>query len=448
MTADVDITRVFGTHEDKTIAQLRNCIAQERGAKGALCADGHLGYNQPIGGVVAYRDHVSPAGVGYDIACGNKAARTDLTAGQVQGDLPGLMDEIVDRVSFGMGRSNKEPVADHPVLDRIRTAALPEQRELYDLAARQLGTVGAGNHYVDLFADEDDRVWIGVHFGSRGFGHKTASGFMALAQGRRWEDGAKEGEMQAPPALLDLSSEAGQAYVEAMELAGEYAYAGRDWVVQRVLDILGAQAEFEVHNHHNFAWRESHFGEDWWVVRKGATPAFPGQAGFVGSTMGEPSVILAGVEHPDSEAAMYSTIHGAGRAMSRIQAAGRMRKVWECTERDCDHRLTGKEYVAVRERAGVKQDERFTTCPVHPGGRMRKVTRRVKSGAIDFDAVRQELRAAGIELRGGAADEAPGAYKRLDAVLAEHGPTVKVLHTLRPMGVAMAGPDVYDPFKD
>ncbi len=446
---DPDITRIFGEHEERTIAQLRNCVAQEDGAKGALCADGHLGYNQPIGGVVAYRDHISPAGVGYDIACGNKAVRTDLTMEHVvPADLPKLMDEIVERISFGMGRSNKEPVADHPVLDRIRVADLPQQRDLYDLAARQLGTVGAGNHYVDLFVDEDDHLWIGVHFGSRGFGHKTASGFMAIAQGRRWDDGAKEGEMEAPPALIETGSEAGQAYIAAMELAGEYAYAGRDWVVDKVLEILGARSTYEVHNHHNFAWRETHFGDSWWVVRKGATPAYPGQPGFVGSTMGETSVILEGAEHPDSAAAMYSTIHGAGRAMSRTQAAGKMGKVWECSERDCNHHQTGKDYAAERRRRGVGQEERFTTCPIHPDGRMRKVVRRVRAGAIDFDEVKAELRSRGIELRGGAADEAPGAYKRLDAVLAEHGPTVRVLHSLRPIGVAMAGPDVYDPFKD
>jgi tRNA-splicing ligase RtcB len=444
-----EITRIFGDQDDRTVAQLRTCLEQEDDAKGVLCADGHLGYNQPIGAVVAYREHISPAGVGYDIGCGNKAVRTDITGADLrQRDLAGLMDSIVARVSFGVGRSNKEPVADHPVLDRIRSAALPQQRKLYDTAAQQLGTVGAGNHYVDLFTDEADRVWVGVHFGSRGFGHKTASGFMALAQGRRWEDGAKQGEMEAPPALLVVDSEAGQAYIEAMQLAGEYAYAGRDWVVHKVLEILGARATLDVHNHHNFAWRETHFGRSWWVVRKGATPAFPGQAGFVGSTMAEPSVILEGAEHPDAEAAMYSTVHGAGRAMSRNQAAGRIGKVWECTERDCGHYVPAREYAAELKRRGVSQHERFTTCTVHPGGRMRKATRRLREGAIDFDRVKADMRSRGIELRGGAADEAPAAYKRLDTVLAEHGPTVRVRHKLTPIGVAMAGPHVYDPFKD
>ena len=287
--------RNFGDHEPKVVKQLVRCLAPEEGSRGALCADGHLGYSAPIGGVMAYREHVSPSGVGYDIGCGNKAVLTDLRADEVRADLAGLMDRIFSEVSFGMGRRNPEPI-DHPVLDEIRTAAFAPQRQLHDLAAKQLGTVGAGNHYVDLFADEEGRVWIGVHFGSRGFGHKTASGFLSLAAGGRFDERGRGGEMEAPPTLLAIDSEIGQAYIDAMRLAGAYAYAGRDVVVEKALAILGAKALDEVHNHHNFAWPEAHGGEDYWVVRKGATPARPGQRGFVGSTMGEDSVILEGVE--------------------------------------------------------------------------------------------------------------------------------------------------------
>ena len=111
-----------------------------------------------------------------------------------------------------------------------------------------------------------------------------------------------------------------------MTLAGRYAYAGpRRRLRGGAAGILGAEALEEVHNHHNYAWREEHGGEDAWVVRKGATPAFPGQRGFVGATMGEPAVILEGVESDAAREALYSTVHGAGRAMSRTQAAGRRR---------------------------------------------------------------------------------------------------------------------------
>jgi tRNA-splicing ligase RtcB (3'-phosphate/5'-hydroxy nucleic acid ligase) len=368
--------------------------------------------------------------------CGNKAARTNVKAEEIRGDLGGIMDSIFARISFGVGRKNDEPV-DHPVLDAIKGAEFAPQRKLHDLAAKQLGTVGAGNHYVDLFADEDGWVWVGVHFGSRGFGHKTASGFLALAQGLPFDGRAREGEMDSPPVLFPVDSELGRSYVAAMHLAGEYAYAGRDTVVARVLEILGAEAAEEVHNHHNFAWRERHFGADVWVIRKGCTPAFPGQAGFVGATMGEPSVILRGADSEASRELMYSTVHGAGRVMSRTQAAGRMGTRAECGVRDCDFWMSWKQF---RAQGG--------NCPRHPDAKLHKRRGRIKDGLIDYDQVRRELTGRGIELRGGAADEAPGAYKRLDAVLAAHGDTIEVVHRLTPLGVAMAGADTFDPYKD
>jgi tRNA-splicing ligase RtcB len=417
---------VIGEHEERTVRQLERCVRAEDGAAGVLCADGHVGYSQPVGGAVAYREHISVSGVGYDIGCGNKAVRTGLRREDVAADLPRLMDTIVARISFGVGRRNDEPV-DHPVLDAIRSADVPAQRALLDLAVKQLGTVGAGHHYVDLFADEEGAVWIGVHFGSRGFGHKTATTYLELA-------GEPGGGMDAPPTLLPAGSELGQEYIAAMRLAGEYAYAGRDVVVDRVLAILGTSATFEVHNHHNFAWRETHAGDEWWVVRKGCTPAFPGQQGFVGSTMGEVSVILEGADTPEARSAFFSTVHGAGRRMSRTQAAGKMGTAYECSVRDCD-------YFVPRNREGER-------CPAHPTARMIKRRRRVKPGLIDYDRVRADLRERGIELRGGAADEAPDAYKRLDEVLADHGDSIRVLHRLTPIGVAMAGPDTFDPYKD
>jgi tRNA-splicing ligase RtcB len=228
--------------------------------------------------------------------CGNKAARTELTRADLDalGGIERVMREVTRRISFGMGVPAAERV-DHPVLDRIRNADFAPQRKLVQLAESQLGTVGSGNHYVNVMEDEDGRIWVGVHFGSRGFGHKTASGFLALAQGLAFDAKAHEGEMDSPPVLFEVGSELGDAYIAAMELAGEYAYAGRDAVVARVLEILGADAVEEVHNHHNFAWREVHFGRTYWVVRKGCTPARPGQEGFVGGSMGDESVILEGL---------------------------------------------------------------------------------------------------------------------------------------------------------
>ena len=289
--------KTFGPVDERSLKQLERCMHAGDADYGVLCADHHPGYSQPIGGAIAYEGYVSPSGVGYDIGCGNKAVCTELTRRDLDalGGVERLMREITQRVSFGMGVPARERVG-HPVLEKIRTAKFAPQRKLAGLAESQLGTVGSGNHYVNLMEDELGRVWVGVHFGSRGFGHKTASGFLALAQGLAFDGHATEGEMDSPPVLLELGTELGDAYVAAMQLAGEYAYAGRDIVVGKVLEILSAEAVHEVHNHHNFAWREEHFGRTYWVIRKGCTPARPGQEGFVGGSMGDESVILEGVE--------------------------------------------------------------------------------------------------------------------------------------------------------
>lgn len=395
----------YGTVDPRSLDQLRRCLEVERDARGALCADHHPGYSMPIGGVVGYRNHVSPSGVGFDIACGNLAARTPLRYAEIAADVPRIMDAIWRRISFGIGRENPE-TPDSPVFDRIAHSPVAGQRALLQLARDQLGTVGAGNHYVDLFEDEDGFVWVGVHFGSRGFGFKTASGFLAMAKGRKFDDHVAEGGMDAPPVVFRADSPLGEDYVAAMEIAGDYAHAGREWVVDTIVHrILGTSRTDSVHNHHNFAWLEKHGSEIYWVHRKGATPAFPGQRGFVGATMGETAVILRGVEHATAARSLYSTVHGAGRVMSRTQALGKF-KGW--------------------------------------GKRRKQVSR----GVVDFAAWRRELKARGIELRGGGADEAPECYKRLDEVLAAHAGTVDVEHRLRPFGVAMAGPDTYDPYKD
>ena len=398
--------KVFGKPEPRALEQLQRCLTVAD--FGVLCADNHVGFSMPIGGAAAYPDHISPSGVGFDIGCGNKAVRTPLRADEV--DVSRVMDEIARQVSFGIGRTSGWRI-DHPVLERIEQADFQPQRKLAKLAREQLGTVGGGNHYVDLLADDEGFLWVGVHFGSRGFGHKTATGFFALAQGRRFEDRAKEGSMDAPPVLFGVRTELGQAYIRAMTLAGEYARAGRDLVVERVLRILGTDATEEVHNHHNFAWRENHFGTDYWVVRKGCTPAFPGQRGFVGGSMGDSSVILEGVDGQDAKESLYSTVHGAGRVLSRTQAAGKRRWI-----RD---KRTGRRYAKT-----------------------------ISPGVIDWDATKRELQQRGIELRGGGADEAPGAYKRLDDVLAAHEGTIRIRHTLQPLGVAMAGDEVQDPYRD
>ena len=406
--------KVFGEHDQSTLSQLRNVA--KRAERAALMADGHLGYVMPIGGVAAYRDEVSVVGVGFDIACGNAAIRTDLQLNDLgaEGEELGLRlnqiaDEIYGTVSFGLGRSNKADDApiDHPLFEDEAWDAIPAKHRgnLREKARAQLGTVGSGNHYVDVFTDETDQVWVGVHFGSRGFGHTVASAFLALAQGAGWGDRVPESEV-----IFRLDSDLGHDYYGLMELAGQYAYAGREWVVRKVVDLIGGEELDLVHNHHNYAWRETHDDEEFIVVRKGATPAFPGQRGFIGGSMGDDAVIVQGASpEPGSELesiqkeSQYSTVHGAGRVMSRTAARGKIR--WKTGEI-------------------------------------------ISPGLVSPEMMHGWIREKGVVLRGGGLDESPHAYRRLPDVLAAQGDTIEVLHTLRPLVVVMAGADIRDPYRD
>jgi len=267
---------VFGEAEEASRAQLERCLdVAGEGSVGVLCADHHKGYSMPIGGVVASDKVVMPAGVGYDIGCGNAAVRTTIKVADGL-DVRRVMDEIWKVISFGMGQKNGERVETHQVYDEILQSPVLQQRAMLQQSRDQLGTVGSGNHYVDLFVDEDGFLWVGVHFGSRGFGHKTASGFLALANGKNWDERVND-SMDAPPATIRLGTSMADDYLKAMSIAGDYAYAGREWVIERVLKILGSpETTFRVHNHHNYAWWETHDGRPLfhaWTIASAISPA-------------------------------------------------------------------------------------------------------------------------------------------------------------------------------
>lgn len=373
--------KIFGEHEESTIQQMRNCMSVGRVVGGVLCADGHLGYAQPVGGVIAYDGQISISGIGYDIACGTYAAKLDIRYDDVKDHAHTLLDDIRRAVSFGVGRVNDEPV-DHELFDDAEAWKMSDMEFYRPKAKKQLGSAGTSNHFVDLMRDEDGFVWIGLHFGSRGLGHTTATRYLKMA-------GGKDG-MHVAPTLLDVNKEIGQRYLAGMHLAGRYAYAGREWVMQRVRGILGGNILDSVHNHHNFGWLQEVDGRKLWVVRKGATPAFPGQRGFVGGSMGDDGVIIEGVESAEAKASLYSTVHGAGRLYGRKAAK-----------------------------------QTFTRA--------------------QMDA---KLLERGVLVSGGDVDESPMAYRRLADVTAAHSGSIRILHTLRPFVVIMAGGDEIDPWKD
>jgi tRNA-splicing ligase RtcB len=345
-------------------------------------ADHHKGYAVPIGGVVAYTDQISPSGVGYDIGCGNKAVLTDIPATEVRANIDKIMDDIWNRISFGVGQKNNVRV-DHALFDDPAWT-LPAVAPHKKVAQEQLGTVGSGNHYVDLLEDEQGRTWIGVHFGSRGLGHKTATYFLKAG-------GAKDG-MDVEPLVLPVDSNLGADYLACMKLAGQYAYAGRDWVCDEVARLLGANILDEVHNHHNYAWLEQHGDQSLWVVRKGATPAFPGQRGFVGGSMGDDAVILQGASvesgaTPEVQAAaMYSTVHGAGRVMGRRVAKGTWKKGRQVQRvrisPEMRPRGLGRKGWCCVVEGSTKRPRRTVgsrTCSRHRGTRWRSCTRSAPS---------------------------------------------------------------------
>jgi len=368
---------VLGPHQEQTIEQMKNCMSVGNVVGGVICADGHLGYAQPVGGVIAYEGQISVSGVGFDIGCGNMAVKLDIRKDEIDGDgWEDIYRRIGAEISFGVGRSNETRV-EHDLFD-FSTWASSLMHDFKDKARAQLGTVGSGNHYIDLFTDPDGHIWIGVHFGSRGLGHTTATRAIKRA-------GGKDG-IHVPPVVLDDSSDQGQTYLAGMTLAGAYAYAGREWVVDRVRKIIGGSVLDTVHNHHNFAWHE----QGHWVVRKGATPAHPGQRGFVGGSMGEDAVIVKGTGGVIAAAGWHSTIHGAGRNFGRKEAKRRFTK----------------------------------------------------------DEMDGWLSRAGVRLFGGDLDESPMAYKRLPEVLVHHRDSIEVETSLKPFAVFMAGDGSFDPYKD
>ncbi len=432
---------IFGTHDTNTLKQFKTI--QNQSVAAALMADGHMGYVMPVGGVAAYDNQVSVVGVGFDIACGNCAIKTDITLSDIssnklttelllanphKGLTDPLLNEFADKIqkniSFGIGRTNlaNDAPTDDPVFLDQAWYSIPNignfRDELRQKARKQLGTVGSGNHYVDVFVDKaDDHIWVGVHFGSRGLGHTIASNFLAIGQGGTWGDKGKDIET-----LLDLSTPQGQEYWALMELAGRYAYVGREWVARKVVFILGGKELDLVHNHHNFAWKEKHIvdgnEQELVVIRKGATPAFCGQRGFVGGSMGDDAVIITGIKNSTPEIArlqrqaLYSTVHGAGRVMSRTEAAG-------------------------------KRD--FKTGQLLKDKKTGEI---INSGKVTSTMMSAWMKNFGTILRGGGLDESPHVYRRLSEVLSAQKETIEIKNILKPVIVVMAGGDEYDPYKD
>lgn len=311
--------------ESQSIAQMGNACNLPVSVAGALMPDAHVGYGLPIGGVLATDNAVIPYAVGVDIACRMKMTVLDIPTTELE-DARGigrLTQAIEMETRFGIGAKFKNKRL-HDVMDRDWSVS-PITRQNKDKAWSQLGSSGSGNHFVEfgLYTPSDPslglesgKVYLALlsHSGSRGTGAAVAAHYSKLAQQTHPE---LPRELQHL-AWLDMDTEAGQEYWAAMELMGEYAAANHACIHRHIAANLGAEVLLDLENHHNFAWKETHFDKEVIVHRKGATPAGEGVLGIIPGSMATPGYVVRGKGDASS---LNSASHGAGRVMSRKKAS-------------------------------------------------------------------------------------------------------------------------------
>lgn len=290
---------------------------------GALMPDAHQGYGLPIGGVLATENAVIPYGVGVDIGCRMCLSVFDIPGDYILNNIESLKGFLTRNTLFGAGANFNKPL-DHEVLERKEFNENKLLKSLHQKAAKQIGTSGSGNHFVEFgIVEVKNRTnqfqvepgnYLGLlsHSGSRGLGATIANYYTRVAK-----DICKLPDVARNLAYLDLNSEAGQEYWIAMNLSGDYASACHHQIHQKIKRSLGAQLIGRVENHHNFAWKEMHAGKEVIVHRKGATPAGNGVLGIIPGSMTAPGFIVEGKGELQS---LNSAAHGAGRRMSRTAA--------------------------------------------------------------------------------------------------------------------------------
>lgn len=312
--------------DEQSIQQIRNGCALPIAVRGALMPDAHVGYGLPIGGVLATDNAVIPYAVGVDIACRMKLSIYDIPVKRLLRDKGkgSFTNALNEETKFGVGGFFREK-REHAVLDQDWSVTRIT-RDLKPRAWAQLGTSGSGNHFAEFGEIQITDTSLGIepgtyvalmsHSGSRGAGAAVAAHYSKLA---------REAHPKLPKELqrlawLGMNSEEGQEYWAAMELMGDYAAANHACIHDHVAKSLGLEAILSVENHHNFAWKETHGGKEVIVHRKGATPAGDGVLGVIPGSMASPAYLVRGKGNPLS---LNSASHGAGRVMSRSQAAKR-----------------------------------------------------------------------------------------------------------------------------
>jgi len=383
--------RVWGADgiEDGALDQMKRAMRLPVAVRGALMPDAHQGYGLPIGGVLATRASVIPYAVGVDIACRMRMTVFNASPGLIEQQRDLLRAALEGQTRFGTG-AEWDPLRSHAVLDDPLWDEHPLARSFRDVAWRQLGTSGSGNHFVEFGALQvrhaipsaqgtiPPGTYLALlsHSGSRRFGFEVANHYTQVAMQQRAGLPADFKHL----AWLALDEEAGAEYWAAMTLAGQYASANHAVIHRQIADVLRLPVLGGVENHHNFAWREQVDGQEAIVHRKGATPAGEGVLGVIPGSMSAPGFVVRGLGSAD---ALNSAAHGAGRRMSRQQA--------------------------------------FRT--------------------FAWESVQESLRAEGVELISAGLDEAPGAYKDIRRVMADQSELVAVLAEFQPRLVKMDAAD-------
>ncbi len=349
----------------------------------AVMPDVHAGKGATVGAVIPTRSAIIPAAVGVDIGCGMNALRLSIKAHDLPDNLRGLRLLIEDAIPVGFNMHKTDKVKQstiiglatglHRILDKHK-AINKMQKKPYQTWVRQLGTLGGGNHFIELCLDENDDVWVMLHSGSRGIGNVIGEYFINLAK----KDMGQH-LINLPDKDLAYFSEGAkhyEDYLEAVSWAQDYAVVNRKEMMSLICEVLRKKlpkfgiTKEAIHCHHNYVNQEEHFGESVWVTRKGAIRAGEGELGIIPGSMGAKSYIVRGLGNPMS---FCSSSHGAGRTMSRSKAKRH------------------------------------------------------------FTVVDMENQCAGVECRKdtGVIDEIPSAYKDIDTVMANQSDLVEVVHTLK-----------------
>jgi tRNA-splicing ligase RtcB len=297
----------------------------------ALMPDCHQGYGMPIGGVIACKDVIIPNAVGLDIGCGMAAVQTDAPVSEIE---TSHVNEIIGlvRQTIPVGFKHHQDDQYWPGFDNAPDIQVVQQQ--LKSARKQIGTLGGGNHFIEIQRGDDGFVWLMLHSGSRNFGYKIAKEYndRAVKKCERWHSDIPNKDL----AFLPICSRDAQEYISAMNYAMRFALANRSCMMERFEDaaheVLGCSIGDRINIHHNFAALENHFGKNVWVHRKGATMARKGQTGIIPGSMGTPSYIVDCLGNPES---FMSCSHGAGRTMGRAAASRNL------SVEDCDKAMEG-----------------------------------------------------------------------------------------------------------